>query len=123
MYDFEKKYLGDIVVIIVNISRATLKEAKSFKSLIDDELKKNKRKIIIDLSACEFIDSTFIGVLVVTLKKVSEAGGELRLVQPKSIAHSTLEATGTLNIFNVSETSGDALADFKELTEEISSIN
>ncbi len=115
MFDFEKKYLGDIVVILVNLSRATLKEAKAFRSLIDDELKGGKLKMVIDLSKCEFLDSTFIGVLVVTLKKIGDLGGELRLVEPFSIAHTTLAATGALNIFNIYHTQAEALNEFSEV--------
>ncbi len=112
MLDFEKKYLGDIVVVIVNISRATVKEAQNFRDLIDEELKKKKVKMIIDLSECEFLDSIFIGVLVITLKKITRMEGELRLVEPKSIAHSTLAATGTINQFNTYHTQKDALVNF-----------
>lgn len=115
MFDFEKKYQGDIVVIIVNISRATIKEARDFKRLIDDELNKRTLKMVIDLNACEFLDSTFIGVLVITLKKMGELGGELRLVQPSAMAYSTLISAGTLDLFNIYESQADAVAEFIEL--------
>ncbi len=109
MLDFEKEYSGDIVVITVNISRATVKEAHDFRKFIDDEIKKKKLKIIIDLSPCDFIDSTFIGVLVVTLKKLADIGGELRIIEPPSIAHTILTVTGTLNIFNIHKTKSEAI--------------
>jgi len=109
MFDFEKHYSGDIVIISVNISRATVREAHEFKSFIDEEIKKKKLKIIIDLSQCDFIDSTFIGVLVVTLKRLAELGGELRIVEPPSIAHTILTVTGTLNIFNTHKSKSEAI--------------
>ncbi len=109
MFDFEKEYSGDIVVITVNISRATVKEAHEFKKFIDDEIKKKKLKIIIDLSPCDFLDSTFIGVLVVTLKRLADIGGELRIIEPPSIAHTILTVTGTLNIFNTHKTKSEAI--------------
>ncbi len=109
MLDFEKEYSGDIVVITVNISRATVKEAHEFRKFIDDEIKKKKLKIIIDLSPCDFIDSTFIGVLVVTLKRLADIGGELRIIEPPSIAHTILTVTGTLNIFNTHKTKSEAI--------------
>jgi len=109
MLDFEKEYSSDIVIITVNISRATFKEAHEFKKFIDDEMKKKKLKIVIDLSPCDFLDSTFIGVLVVTLKKLADAGGELRIVEPPSIAHTILTVTGTLNIFNTHKTKSEAI--------------
>jgi anti-anti-sigma factor len=109
MFDFEKHYSGDIVIITVNLSRATVREAHEFKSFIDEEIKKKKLKIIIDLSQCDFIDSTFIGVLVVTLKRLAELGGELRIVEPPSIAHTILTVTGTMNIFNTHKSKSEAI--------------
>jgi anti-anti-sigma factor len=109
MLDFEKEYSGDIVIITVNISRATVREAHEFKKFIDDEIKKKKLKIIIDLSPCDFLDSTFIGVLVVTLKKLADIGGELRIIEPPSIAHTILTVTGTLNIFNTHKSKSEAI--------------
>ena len=116
MQDFLKEYTDDLVIITVNISRATIKEAKDFKKIIDEEIRMKKLKIIIDLSPCNFIDSTFIGVLVVTLKRLSGIGGELRLVRPNSVAHSILEATGTLNIFNLHFTKEEAIKNLAEIS-------
>lgn len=115
MPDYDKSYLKDITIIKVNITRATLREAKDFKRFINSEIAKNKLKIIIDLSQCEFMDSTFVGVLVVALKWIADLGGELRLVEPASTAHSILASTGTLNIFNIYETAEDAVADLIEI--------
>ena len=112
MFDFEKHYSGDIVIITVNLSRATVREANEFKSFVDQEIKKKKLKIVVDLSQCDFIDSTFIGVLVVTLKRLAEIGGELRLVEPPSIAHTILTVSGTLNIFNTHKTKSEAIMSF-----------
>lgn len=109
MLDFIKEYSSDIVIITVNISRATVREAHEFKKFIDDEIKKKKLKIIVDLSPCDFLDSTFIGVLVVTLKKLADIGGELRIIEPPSIAHTILTVTGTLNIFNTHKTKSEAI--------------
>jgi anti-anti-sigma factor len=122
MLDFEKEYSGDIVIINVNLSRATVKEAHEFKKFIDDEIKKKKLKIIIDLSPCDFIDSTFIGVLVVTLKKLADIGGELRIIEPPSIAHTILTVTGTLNIFNTHKTRSEAILNLMDANQIYNSI-
>lgn len=44
MLDFEKEYSSDIVVITVNLSRATVKEAHEFKKFIDEEIRMKKVK-------------------------------------------------------------------------------
>ena len=114
MKDFEKIYTEDIVIITVNLTRATMKEAQEFKKLIIDEIDRNKKKIIIDLSECEFMDSTFIGVIVVSLKKIGAIGGELHLIEPLAVAQSILEVTGVMNIFNMYKTKENALKSFRE---------
>jgi anti-anti-sigma factor len=114
MFGFEKKCCGDVVILVVNVARATLGEARLFKKLIDDELNKRTLKMVIDLSNCEFVDSTFIGVLVVTLKKISSIGGELRLVEPSFKANSTLATTRILEIFNIYKTQEEAIGVFTE---------
>jgi len=101
MDDFEKKIISDVAVETVNITRATYKEAEMLRNILNDDIEQGFQKIIIDLAQCEFIDSTFIGVLVVTLKKIAKIGGELRIVKPPSIAHTVLETSGTLDYFNV----------------------
>ena len=106
---FDREVIDDIVVLTVNLGRATINEAQEFKKVIDEELKENRNQIVVDLGACEFIDSTFIGVLVVTLKELSKFGGELRLIEPSSIAHSILDITNTFNIFNVHQSKSEAV--------------
>lgn len=109
MSAFDKEVIDDILVLTVNLGRATINEAQEFKKVIDNEISENRNKIVVDLSPCEFIDSTFIGVLVVTLKRLSQYGGELRLIQPISIAHSILEITNTFNVFNIHGSKSEAV--------------
>ena len=112
MEDFERKVIGDVTVEIVNLTRATYKEAGTFKDILKKDIDRQIKKIIIDLSQCEFIDSTFTGVLVLALKDVIKMGGKLRVVSPSSIAHSVLEKTNTLRIFNVLDSLDDATNSF-----------
>jgi anti-anti-sigma factor len=116
MTAFEREVIDDITVLTVNLGRATINEAQQFKEVIDEEIRAERKQIVIDLSACEFIDSTFIGVLVVTLKKLAASGGELRIIQPVSIAHSILEITNTLNIFNIHSSKSEAVENLLDVS-------
>lgn len=109
MEDFKGFRMGDIVIEKVDITRATYKEAGELKKILKEDIKKGFKKIIIDLSMCEFMDSTFIGVLVITLKEIAEIGGELRLVRPPSLARTVLAGTRTLELFNVLDTVEQAI--------------
>ncbi|MGA8265143.1 MAG: STAS domain-containing protein [Ignavibacteriaceae bacterium] len=112
MEDFETKVIGDVTIEIVNLTRATYKEAGTFKDILKKDIERQIKKIVVDLSQCEFIDSTFIGVLVLALKDTIKINGKLRVVSPASITYSILEKTNTMRIFNVLDTLEDAKNSF-----------
>ncbi len=97
--DFSREVFSDVVVQSVNLSRATLKEAEEFKRVLTAEIDRGSRKLIVDIAECEFIDSTFLGALVVSLKKVTALGGDLRLVGFQPSVHSMFELTRMYRVF------------------------
>lgn len=99
-----EEIIDDVVIEIINIDRATLKEADQLKNSINEKIEVGYRKVIIDLSAVEFIDSTFLGVIVNTLKKVARLNGDLKLVGFKPAVRSMFELT---RLFRVFESYGD----------------
>lgn len=110
--DFAREVKGDVVLITVNLFRATLKEAEDFKSTLVKEIEDGARKIVVDLSYCEFIDSTFLGSLVVSLKKVTSMGGDLRLVGFQASVHSMFELTRMYRVFESFKTTDEAVNSF-----------
>jgi anti-anti-sigma factor len=110
--DFLRESHEDIVVEIVNLTRATLKEAEEFKQTLAQDIEMGARKLIVDLSDCEFIDSTFLGALVVTLKKISNIGGDLRLVGFQPAVHSMFELTRMYRVFEAYKTKEEAIKSF-----------
>ena len=113
MEDFKNLIIKDVFIVVVNLTRATIKEADRLKRILDKDIENHIRKIVIDLSTCEFMDSTFIGVLVVALKKIAKISGELHIVRPASIAETVLVKSGTMNIFNVYNTIEEAVESFQ----------
>lgn len=77
--DFKTNTINDVFILTVNLSRATLKEAGELNKILSKAISEGWIKIIIELDMVEFIDSTFLGVLVINLKKVTELNGNLRL--------------------------------------------
>jgi len=112
--DFEKKVVKDVVIEIVNISRATWKEAMSFKEILTDDISKKFKKIVIDVSKCEFMDSTFLGVLVLSQKNIAKNGGEIKLVEPSSVFQALMEKTSTLKIFETHKSRELAVTSFED---------
>ncbi len=110
--DFTKEKYNDVVVEVVNLSRATLKEAEEFKQTLVQDIEMGERKIIVDLNECEFIDSTFLGALVVSLKKITNLGGDLRLVGFQPAVHSMFELTRMYRVFEAFKTKEEAVKSF-----------
>lgn len=111
--DFIREKYNDVIVECVNLSRATLKEAEEFKKTLTQEIEMGTRKIVVDLTECEFIDSTFLGALVVSLKKITGLGGDLRLVGFQPAVHSMFELTRMYRVFEAFKTKEDAINSFK----------
>ena len=63
--EFELLTVNGVRFIILNLSRATLREAIILKSIIEEEINLGEKKLVLDISQCEFIDFSFIGSLVV----------------------------------------------------------
>jgi anti-anti-sigma factor len=110
--DFERIINNKVVVLNVNLLRATLKEAEEFKGQLMEEINSGNKKIVVNLSRCEFIDSTFLGTLVVALKKVTSSGGDLRLVGFQPAVSSMFELTRMYRVFESFETSEEAVSSF-----------
>lgn len=114
MADFERKVFNGYLVEVVNLTRATSKEAKEFKQILDEDILYGHKNIILDLGQCEFMDSTFIGVMVITYKKLRGRGGQMKLVKPGLFANSLLNYTGTIELFETFETIEEAVKSFEK---------
>lgn len=62
-----KNIANDKIVIVIDLLRATANEAESFSQYLTQVPSKNL--YIIDLSKCSFVDSTFLGNIIVFTKK------------------------------------------------------
>ncbi len=111
--DFSKEIIEGILIETVNLTRATLKEAEEFKQILTQEINSGWKNTIVDLSDCEFIDSTFLGALVVSLKKVTALGGDLKLIGFQPGVHSMFELTRMYRVFESFKTRDEAIASFK----------
>ena len=111
--DFNKEKYNDVLVEVVNLTRATLKEAEEFKLTLLHDIEEGAKKIVVDISECEFIDSTFLGTLVISLKKVTTFGGDLRLVGFQPAVHSMFELTRMYRVFEIFDAREDAILSFK----------
>jgi anti-anti-sigma factor len=86
------------VVFNVNLIRATLNEASEFKDLLSEVILDTDKDIIVNLSPCEHLDSTFLGVLVSSYKKLKSQNRSLVIIEPidQSSIFLTLNSIGKI---------------------------
>lgn len=70
----------DNTIIMMNIERATVYEAKDFYEFLSELIDSGKNRIIVDLENVYFVDSVFFGTLIKVLKQVTKMGGYVKLI-------------------------------------------
>lgn len=98
MDDFKINIIDDIAVVKIDILIATHRDAKPLWDELESRLIFKWKKLIIDLSPCNYIDSTFIGMIVKIFRKVCELNGQMVLVFPKI---NTVESFNVLGITKI----------------------
>ncbi len=112
--NFTEQKAHDIYIIGVKLTRTSIYMANEFKDFLNQAIEKREKKILVDFSECDFIDSTFLGVLVITLKKIVEVGGSIRLVVCNPNVKSSLEMTRMNRVFKVYDNLQSAITSFND---------
>jgi len=109
--DAIERYIENgIVIEKVNLSRATMNEAYEIKdNLIDDII--DHKKIIVDLTCCEYIDSTFLGALIYAYRKIKEQNGIIALILSNTFLSKSFMYKEISSIFQVHFSLREAIAE------------
>lgn len=89
------------VVVSIEFQRATLREANNFKSYLEKVIQEEEKSIIVNLNKCDFIDSSFFGVLVGGVKRLKAMGKDFYLVYSDDHQLPIFSATGLDKVFTV----------------------
>jgi anti-anti-sigma factor len=106
--------VGDVFVESVNLDRGTITEANTLKEILEKRISDGCGKFVVDLSLCEYIDSTFLGVLVNALKKAAKLEGDLKLVGFKPAVHAMFELTRLYRVFETFKDVPSAVKSFSK---------
>ena len=113
MDNFLKIVKDDIIIEVVNLVKATKEQADEFKSILLNHIEEGNTKIIVDLHQCDFVDSTFLSALLISLKAVMKKNGSIKIASPKDEVAEVLEATGMKKVFEVHNSISEAIESFK----------
>jgi len=111
---FEKIFVDGVIVIAVNLTRSTLNEAIAFRKMVEEQIHSGYTNLVIDLSKCENIDSTFFGAIILTLRMMEGKGYKLKVVEPANSGEDIFTRINPLRLFDLYKTREDAIKSFEE---------
>jgi anti-anti-sigma factor len=92
--------LGLIKIIGVGTFQGAVAFKTGYSQLISDGVS----EFVIDLGACEHLDSTFLGIILGLALKLRQMGaGRVHVVHPNDLIRSLFRGTGLDQIFDMSE--------------------
>ena len=100
-FEKDSKSAFEFTIVKILFERATLREASSFKSFLDKTIAEDNKSIIVDLNICEFVDSSFFGVLVAGVKRTKAMGKKFYIVYNNQNRLPIFSATGLDKVFKV----------------------
>ena len=85
-------------------------DAPDLRETFEEVLEAKPRVVVLDLAAVTFLDSTVLGAIVGLLRRVREAGSELRTVLPDTTARRIFEITNLVAALDVWPSRAEAIA-------------
>lgn len=99
----------DLLIVRFNEKRLDARAAADFRAKISSSLKNDIKKLVINLSKTEFIDSSGLGAIVAVLKSMGN-GGEVAVCSENEPITQMFKLTRMDQIFNVLTCEEDAVA-------------
>jgi anti-sigma B factor antagonist len=98
---------GDVAVLAVS-GEVDVATVPRLREQLHGLVASGTPRIVVDLDAVDFLDSTGLGVLVGALKRVRANGGELALVCTAPRIRKVFEVTGLTKVFALFDTVDEA---------------
>lgn len=109
--DLETRTIGDVTVLYCRGRFTYREEAMAFSQKIAGLLP-HARRVVVELSGLEAVDSAGLGELVVVHMWAKASGCTLKLAGANPRIRELFELTNLLSVFDVSPTLDDALLSF-----------
>jgi anti-sigma B factor antagonist len=102
----------DITVLEMNGRIILGNNARDVELKLAEALSDHARKIIFDLSGVTMLDSTGVGILVVSQAKIKKEGGELRIAGAIGVVGEILQMTSVDKIVHIYPSIAEAAKNF-----------
>jgi len=104
---------GDVVVLEPKGKIMGGPDATLLHDMLHDYIDQNKKKVVIDLSKVEWMNSTGLGILISGLTTMRNNGGELKLAGITEKIESLLTITKLITVFDSYDNVDLAIESFK----------
>lgn len=111
----DERTVGGITILDVSGQITADRGQAHLKDKIQSLVLQGRTKILIDLGAVSFVDSTGLGELIASLTTVSKSQGALKLMRVTKRLNDLLIITKLINVFDTFETEAEALASFADV--------
>jgi anti-sigma B factor antagonist len=113
MLEIQTKDLPPDIVVLEIKGRITLgRESKQLEWAVENLVGEGRKKVIFDLAGVTNVDSTGIGIIVMSSGKLKKAGGELRVAGATAHVEDVLKMTNIDQIVVLHPTTAAAAANF-----------
>ena len=111
MIDFkvETEFVGDETHVVSVAGELDMYTAPPFEQQVLDALDSGRGRVVVDLSGCEFIDSTALGILLTATQRLGEQSDRLVLVTADRSIVKVFEISGLDRTFTIVPTRASAL--------------
>jgi anti-sigma B factor antagonist len=114
--DIQTRQIEDIIILAVT-GRITLGEGNvMLRDVVRDLADKGTRRVILNLSEVNYIDSSGVGELVKTHTTIQNKGGKLKLSSLNKRVHDLLEMTRLSAVFDIHNDEASAIESFNKGT-------
>ena len=113
MLEIQTKQVPPDIVVLEIAGRITLgRESKQLEWAVESLVGEGRKKVIFDLSGVTGVDSTGIGIIVMSSGKLKKAGGELRVAAATAHVQEVMKMTNLDQIVALHATTAAATAGF-----------
>ncbi len=110
--NFKKERHENILIEIITAKELDFKKTMHFKDILDEDISEGNNNILVDLSECDSIDSSFLGMLVQANKKLKINNGHLKIIGLNALSDNIIILSGFRKLFHVFNSKQSAILSF-----------
>ena len=112
MLEIQTKNVEPDIVVLEIAGRLMMgRESKQLEWSVDTLVRENRKRVVFDLSAVTHIDSTGVGIIIVSSSRLKQAGGKLHLCAQGHVEE-VLKLTGIDKVVDLYPTVAAATGSF-----------